>query len=252
MSLALIILGLAAFVLPVLFHVFYLSGRTVLYEGDATCRSMTKTVFEQHRNYALVFVNVPGHGEILTEISASRAASLGLSDVTVRVTLSKRPLKDPQIDEIIFSGATVAEPPPPSYDGLGLSLYYFLVAGGSLVLLPGLAFAHGSLALHAGLFFAALCFAAAGFFINALSKDDVGDMKTAKARLLFIPLGSGYVGLGLMWALSVAATIACFWQYSIFILFPGLHFAFAAGAIPGLLMRRTKPPEASGEAVLQR
>ncbi|MBC8000011.1 MAG: hypothetical protein IAF58_18795 [Leptolyngbya sp.] len=251
MSLALIMLGLAVFALPIFFQIFYLSPRTVLYQGDAICRSMTKTIFEQRRRYALVFVNVPGHGEILTEISHARASSLGYVDVPVRVTLTQQAFKEPQIDEIVFADERVPEPPAPSYDGLGLSLYYFVVAFGSLVLMPGLGYAHGSGAERVGLFFAAICFAAAGFFINALSKDKVGDVKTAKTSLLFIPLGSGYLGLGILWALAVAATIACFWQFSILLLFPGIHFAFAVGSIPGVFLRRTKPPEPHVGPVMQ-
>ncbi len=233
MSIALAFGGLLAFAAPILLYVFYFSGKQVLYEGAATCRSYTKTVFERERRYALVFVDVPGIGEVLTEISHSRALSLSQMTDPVTVKVVKRPFKRAEIESIAF-GDAAPEPQAPCYDGMGLSLYFFLLGFVPLLLLPQPA-AAGGLAQHVVLFYSALSFAAAGFSINALSKDKI-DLRKAQARLLFIPLGSGYVGLYTMWALAVAASIACFWQPSLLI-FIGLNTAFAAGSIPGVLWR---------------
>jgi hypothetical protein len=237
MSIVLVLGGLVAFVAPILLHIFYFSGKQVLYEGAATCRSYTKTVFERERRYALVFVDVPGVGEILAEISHARALRLSQMTDPVTVKVVKQPFKSAQIESIAFAGET-AEPAAPSYDGLGLSLYFFVLAVLPLLWLPGHTQA-GSLAQHVALFFSAFSFAAAGFSINALSRDKI-EVRKAKASLLFIPLGSGYFGLYTMWTLAVAATIACFWQPSIFILL-GLNTAFAAGSIPGVLWRNRTP-----------
>ncbi len=237
MSIVLVLGGLVAFVAPILLHIFYFSGKQVLYEGAATCRSYTKTVFERERRYALVFVEVPGIGEILTEISHSRAMALSQMTDPVTVKVVKQPFKQAHIESIAFAGEA-PEPAAPSYDGMGLSLYYFVLAFAPLLWIPSHT-DHGSLAQHVALYFSALSFAAAGFSINALSKDKV-ELQKAQAKLLFIPLGSGYFGVYMMWALSVAATIACFWQPSLLI-FIGLNTAFAAGSIPGVLWRSRTP-----------
>lgn len=237
MSIVLVLGGLVAFVAPILLHIFYFSRKQVLYEGTATCRSYTKTVFERERRYALVFVEVPGHGEILTEISHARAMTLSQMSDPVTVKVVKQAFKSAQIESIAFADGA-PEPAAPSYDGLGLSLYYFFLAFVALLWLPGKTDG-GALAQHIALYFSALSFAAAGFSINALSKDKV-ELQKAQARLLFIPLGSGYFGLYTMWVLAVAATIACFWQPSLLILI-GLHTAFAAGSIPGILWRNRTP-----------
>lgn len=237
MSIVLVLGGLVAFVAPILLHIFYFSGKQVLYEGTATCRSYTKTVFEQPRRYALVFVEVPAIGEILTEISHARAMTLSPMTDSVTVKVVKQPFKSAQIESIAFADGA-PEPAAPSYDGLGLSLYYFFLAFAALLWLPGKTDG-GALAQHVALYFSAFSFAAAGFSINALSKDKV-ELQKAQARLLFIPLGSGYIGLYTMWVLAVAATIACFWQPSLLILL-GLNTAFAAGSIPGVLWRNRTP-----------
>jgi len=239
MSAALVFGGLLAFVAPILLYAFYFSGRDVLYEGPATCRSYTKTMFEHHRRYALVFVDVPGHGEFLAEISHARALQLSHMTDAVNVRVSKRPLKRAEIDSIAFSDAA-PEPAAPSYDGLGLSVYFFLLALLTLLWVPS-HYEAGSFAQHLSLFYSALCFAGAGFMINVLSeKNSQTELQQAKTQLLFIPLGSGFSGLYVMWTLAVAVTLVCFWQPSIFILIPGLHAAFAAGSIPGVLWRNRK------------
>lgn len=239
MSIALVFGGLVAFVAPILLYAFYFSGKQVLFEGAATCRSYTKTVFEHHRRYALVFVDVPGHGEFLAEISHARALQLSAMSDPVTVRVSKRPLKRAQIESIAF-GNDAPEPAAPTYDGLGLSVYYFFLAALSLLWLPA-SYEAGSLAQHIALFYSALSFAGSGFMINVLSeKNSRIELQQAKSQLLFIPLGSGFFGLYVMWALAVVVTLACFWQPSIFILIPGLHAAFAAGSIPGVLWRNRK------------
>lgn len=236
MSLALALGGLVAFVAPIFLYITYFSGKQILYEGTASCHNYTKTVFTQNRQYALVFVAVPGHGEILTEISPARAQALSGVEEPVTVRVVKRPFKAAEIERIAFSDSP-AEPAAPSYDGLGLSLYFFALAAVVLLWVP----AHlgdGSLAQHVALFYSALSFAAAGFFINVLSlKDEKYELQQAKSSFLFIPLGSGYAGLYTMWILSTLLTAFCFWQISILILIPGLHAAFAAGSIPGVLWR---------------
>lgn len=235
MSLVLAFGGLVAFVAPILLYLTYFSGKQVLYEGTAICRSYTKTLFTQNRQYALVFVTVPGHGEILAEISHARALALAEMEEPVTVRVVKRPFKAAEIDSIAFGDAH-PEPAAPSYDGLGLSLYFLALAAVPLLWLSHLG--DGTLAQHVALFYSALSFAAAGFFVNVLSlKDEQYELKQAKARFLFIPLGSGYAGLYTMWLVTVALTAFCFWQISILILIPGLHAAFAAGAIPGVLWR---------------
>lgn len=240
MSIALVFGGLVAFAAPILLYVFFFSGKQVLYEGAATCRSYTKTVFEQPRRYALVFVEVPGHGEILTEISHSRALSLSYGPDPVTVRVAKRPFKRAEIDSIVFGNET-PEPAAPTYDGLGLSVYFFFLAALSLLWVPSTLEA-GSVAQHAALFYSALCFAASGFAINVLSeKNSKIEVQQAKAQLLFIPLGSGYFGLYMMWGLAVVATLLCFWQFGILLLIPGIHAAFAAGSIPGVLWRNRAP-----------
>ena len=236
MSLVLALGGLVAFAAPIFLYLTYFSGKQVLYEGTAICRSYTRTLFTQNRLYALVFVRVPGHGEILTEISHARAQSLSAMEEPVTVRVVKRPFKAAEIDSIAFGDAQ-PEPAAPSYDGLGLSLYFLALAAVTLLWVP----AHlgdGTLAQHVALLYSALSFAASGFFVNVLSsKDEQYELKQAKARFLFIPLGSGYAGLYIMWTLATALTAFCFWQISILILIPGLHAAFAAGAIPGVLWR---------------
>lgn len=239
MSIAFALVGLVAFLAPILVYRFYFSGKQVLYEGAATCRSYTKTVFEHHRRYALVFVDVPGHGEILTEISHARAMTLSAMTDPVTVRVVKQPFKRAEIESIVFGtfGTDLPEPPAPSYNGLGLSVYFFALAALSLMWAPT-HFEGGSVAQHIALFYSALCFAATGFSINVLAmKDSKNDLQQAKAKLLFIPLGSGFVGLYLMWAVAVLLTLVCFWQISILILIPGIHAAFAAGSIPGVLWR---------------
>lgn len=235
MSMAFFLVGLVAFVAPIILYSHYFSGSRILYEGSATCRSYTKTVFERERRYALVFVEVPGYGEILTEISHARAMRISTMTDEVSVKLIQRPFRRPEIASISFAGE-LPEPAAPSYDGLGLSLYFLILAGASLVWLPS---GSGSVAQHIGLFYSALSFAAAGFSINALSKDQV-DLRNASAKMLFIPLGRGYVGLYMLLALSTAATIACFWQASLLILL-GINTAMAAGSISGLLWRNGAP-----------
>ncbi len=236
MSIALALAGLVAFLAPILVYRLYFTGKQVLYEGAATCRSYTKTVFEHHRLYALVFVDVPGHGEIMAEISHARAMTLSPMTDPVTVRVVKRTFKNAEIESIAF-GADLPEPPAPSYDGMGLSVYFFALAAVALLWVPS-HYAVGSLAQHVALFYSALCFAATGFTINVLAKkDSKNDLQTAKAKLLFIPLGSGYVGFYVMWAVALAMTLVCFWQFSFFVLFPGLHAAFAAGSIPGVLWR---------------
>lgn len=240
MSIALVFGGLVAFVAPILLYVFFFSDKQVLYEGAATCRSYTKTVFEHHRRYALVFVDVPGCGEILTEISHARALQLSAMTDPVSVRVTKRPFKRAEIDSIAF-GNDAPEPAAPSYDGLGLSVYFFFLAALSLLWVPS-QYEAGSIAQHIALFYSALCFAGSGFMINVLSeKNSRLELQQAKAQLLFIPLGTGYFGLYAMWTLAVVATLVCFWQPSVFILIPGLHAAFAAGSIPGVLWRNRNP-----------
>jgi len=227
--------GLVAFAAPIVLYITYFSGKQVVYEGAAICRSYTKTVFTQNRPYALVFVVVPGQGEILAEISHARAQSLSVMEEPVTVRVVKRPLKAAQIESISFADAP-AEPAAPSYDGLGVSLYFLTLAAVALMWPSHLG--DGTLAQHVALLYSALCFAAAGFFVNVLSaKDEQYELKQARARFLFIPLGSGYAGLYTMWILCTAVTVLCFWQVSLLILLPGLHAAFAAGAIPGVLWR---------------
>jgi hypothetical protein len=161
------------------------------------------------------------------------------------VKVVKQPFKRTEIESIAFAGEG-PEPAAPSYDGMGLSLYFFFLAFAPLLWLPGHS-ALGSLGQHVVLFYSALSFAAAGFSINALSKDKV-ELQKAQARLLFIPLGTGYFGLYTMWVLAVAASIACFWQPSFLILI-GLNTAFAAGSIPGVLWRNRTPKSVEQTAV---
>ncbi len=184
MSIVLVLGGLVAFVAPILLHIFYFSGKQVLYEGAATCRSYTKTVFERERSYALVFVEVPGIGEILTEISHARAMTLSQMSDPVTVKVVKQAFKSAHIESIAFADEA-PEPAAPSYDGLGLSLYYFFLAFAALLWLPGKTDG-GALAQHVALYFSALSFAAAGFSINALSKDkDKIELRKAQARAAF-------------------------------------------------------------------
>lgn len=236
MSIALVLGGLIAFVAPALLYVFYFSGKKDLYWGPATCRSYTKSVFEHSRRYGLVFVDVPGHGEILAEISYARAQALSAYTDPVTVKVVKRPFKRAEIESIAFADAA-PEPAAPSYEGLGLSLYFFALAAAALLWLPSHT-ASGALCQHIALYFSALCFAATGYSVNALAaRDNKNDLRQSKANFLFIPLGSGYAGLYAMWLLALAITVASFWTFGIFILLPGIHAAFALGSIPGVLWR---------------
>lgn len=247
MTLVYLMLAIAAFAAPgVLWSLWYRS-RTILYSGRATCISSTKTLFDEHRKYAFVFIEVPGLGQLLAEISDERARWLTKEDFPVDVVVTRRFGGRPEIEQITFVGEPAPQPAPTEYPGLFLSVVYLLL-GMAVPAAIGHFLPESALVQHVSLYLGALGLAMSGFCLNYLSKDSLGDISTAKSSMLGVPLGTGKAGLLAIGFISLLATIACFWTFSILILIPGLHAAFALGAVVGILMktaRSDKPNSAS-------
>ena len=84
---------------------------------------------------------------------------------------------------------------------------------------------------HLGPLAAGLAVATVGFLANYFMNPDLKKAAQGPYRFLFIPLGSGVLGLVLTAVLSLALTLACFWQVTFFTFFPGLNAAFELGGI---------------------
>lgn len=241
--------ALLAFALPAVGWVLWYNSRKVLYEGPADCLPFTKSLFDAPRKYALVFVQVPGHNrQLLAEISHERAQSLqGYAPVPVNVRVTQRFGGRAEIESIRFADQEAAEPARTTYPGLALSVVYLLFG-----LLVPISLAHlapeSGLAQHVALYMGALGIAMSGFCLNYLSEDGPVDIGRAKTSVLGLPLGKGKTGLIVLGVLMLVLTAVSFWQMSILVLIPGLHAAFALGAVTGILAKtlRTKTPGKSG------
>ncbi|HEY9787015.1 MAG TPA: hypothetical protein V6D17_16605 [Candidatus Obscuribacterales bacterium] len=230
-----VVAALAVLIVPAFAWGWWYRGKQVVYMGEARCLLFTRTVFERPRKYALAFVEVPGHGTLLAELSVERANSQEMV-LPVSVTVTRRPFMKPEIESLAFEGAA-PEPRDKTYDGLALSAYYFIAGMLGVIWAGGFAQPGMELMQHFALYASALSLALSGFSINFLDKEKLGDISKAETRALGIPLGKGNAGLLVLGVLCLVGTVACFWTPSILILIPGLHCAFALGAVVAILLK---------------
>jgi hypothetical protein len=93
---------------------------------------------------------------------------------------------------------------------------------------------------YLGLVAIALALATVGYLANYFGNPALKQAASGPYRFLFIPLGSGLVGLVLTTVLSLALTVFCFSQWWFFAFFPGINAAFELGGIGVLWTRKVQ------------
>lgn len=221
--------AIAALIVPFFLWLRWRQSLATVYKGSATVSDKFRGAGPSG-DWAVV-LNVPGFGIHVVHVDKSRADKLDfLSQASV--TLNKRAFSKPFVDAFCLQD-DAPRAAGDKFNGLYMAGYYLAfglgVAIASMELTGGMS--------HFWLGIMALSMACAGFVVNLFrfSKEDAA--KVGDAKFLGIRLGKGRGSLYAMALLTLVATVACYWSFTFLILFPGLHMAFAFGAVMGILLR---------------
>lgn len=221
--------ALAALIVPLFLWLRWRHSLATVYQGNALVSDKFRGAGPSGE-WAVV-LDVPGHGNHIVYVDKKRADRLDLFS-RATVTLNKRLLSKPFVDAFSLQD-DVPRTAGEKFNGLYMAGFYLMLGLGAAIASIQLV---GTMSQF-WLAFMALSLVAAGFVFNLyrFSKEEAA--KTGDAKFLRLPLGKGRRSLFAMAAITLAATVACFWSFTFFILFPGLHMAFGFGAVMGILLR---------------
>lgn len=238
MMTAIIVLGaLAAIVLLPLLRQLWLSRRTVVYQGPAWPLTAGLEDLGQRTGTKYCYLNVNEQTSYLAEISPERFNTFKGSPHPVEITVVKYPFARPEVESILWSGETEAEPVVKTGgDALVISLIY-LLAG-----IAYIAIAFNLRAVPAGqiaMYLSALLMASSGFSFNMMNVPKF-KLSEASGRILGIPVGKGAVSLVVIILVALLLSYFSFSSIGFLAIFPGIHAAFAVGGCLALLLKSLK------------
>ncbi len=224
---------LAAFGLPLLARVKWLSTRSVVYQGPGTAFTFGVDDLGKNSNTRYCWFSIPGSDKMyMSEIPNARFDQVKGRVNNVVFTLVKYAFTSPFVESVEWAEGEPAEVADKTQDGLLIAVAYGATGMLSLILSAHLVAFGGALLLVSALFLAL-----SGAALNLFNHSAPMDLKEVRPRMAGIPLGKGAPSLVVMLCIALVLTVATFSTFTMFTLFPGIHAAFAAGAIIALLYK---------------
>lgn len=234
MTITILLATLAAAVVPFVLNRLWKSSRKVVYQGAAVPMTAGLEDLGQRTNTRYCWLATDSGEQYLTEVSVDRHAKIRSLSSPVTITVVKYLFGRAEVEAVTWPNETAPESVvSPSASSLLVTLAYFACGLGAMAL--GFKFQEAPTAL---LYMGASAFllTLAGFAINLMTGPKPKRSELS-GRMLGIPIGKGLVSLVVMFAISLAITIACFSSVSLFAFFPGIHAAFALGGVTAIWLK---------------
>ncbi len=231
MTLTIVLATLAIAGIPLVLVRLWRSTRKVVYQGKGIPNTLGLEDLGQRTKTRYCWFYTDDGAQHLAEISIDRHAQIKAKADPATITVVRYLFGRTEVETITWANETTAEPSVSGETGpFLLALAYFMGGLGAMALGMKL---HDSSDGLVAMGASALLLALAGFALN-LTTGPQPKLGELSGSMLGIPLGKGMVSLVVMFAISLAITIACFSSVSLFAFFPGIHAAFALGGVTAI------------------